>query len=101
VNCRRCGRELATWDADDPAAYRRYNARGLDQRCYGQAAYDGTLIDYPRATWPVELLLEELAVLTGSRGMTLREAAAELGLKKDSVVCAIRRHRKRQEKVSA
>ena len=74
----------------------QHAGRGLDARCYGKSKRDGTLIDYPRQAWPAEERIEEWQFLRSS-GVDIATAAARMGITRDGLSVAIRRHARRLE----
>lgn len=72
----------------------QHAGRGLDARCYGKAKRDGTVLDYPRRVWSAEERVEEWEFLR-SDGVDIATAAARMGITRDGLTLAIRRHARR------
>jgi hypothetical protein len=87
-----------TWSREPGAVWR--SARGLDTRCYRKSERDGTLLDYPTRVWSAAERVEEWEFLR-SYGFSIAAAAARMGITRDALTLAIRRHARRTESRAA
>jgi hypothetical protein len=81
ITCKRCGRQ------------RPHASRGVCENCHYHVVTRGLWDDYPRSTWPRELLLAEWEFLR-QQGYTRGQAAERLGVTRDAIDKAIARERR-------
>lgn len=76
-----------------PNGHPTHRGRGLDMTCYEVATRDGTLIDYPRTSYPRDELLEEWSVLS-ERGVDYYEFPQVVGMSFETWARAFQRARR-------
>jgi predicted DNA-binding protein (UPF0251 family) len=81
ITCKRCGRQ------------RPHTSRGVCEACHYHVIRYGLTDEYPRSTWPRELLLAEWEWLR-RQGYSRAQAAERLGVSKDAIDKAIARERR-------
>lgn len=73
---------------------RAHHGRGLCRSCHMGETRRGTIEDWPRQTWTAGEVAAEAEHFTRS-GYSLDYVASVLGIKRDSLLTALRRHRRR------
>lgn len=81
--CARCGKKC-------PVA-----ARGMCLRCYGYLYDRGQHVDFPRRSHRAEDVVQDLHELL-SQGCTKEEIVARMGMQWQSILCAVRRFKRRE-----
>jgi hypothetical protein len=96
--CRRCLRHMVSQRQTLPQGWAHHRGRGLCNGCHAHVARHGQLDDYERVTRSREDLLEDFRLLCG-RGLSVVDAAHQMGITTDAIYAARVRERAAVERL--